>query len=225
VGAGPGYATLDLADLVGDAGEVAAVERSAKFASVMRDAVARRGLGNVKVHELDLMNDPIPGGGFDVAWCRWVACFVASPQKLVESIRRSLRIGGRVVFHEYANYKTWQITPRKPAIESFVETVMASWRATGGEPDVGLALPGLLHAAGFRLIHAEPIVFAVRPGSERWRWPASFIRTNVPRMRELGHVDAAWCERVTREWREAEADPTTILFTPMVLELIAARIA
>jgi SAM-dependent methyltransferase len=223
VGAGPGFATLDLAEMVGGDGEVVSVERSARFRAALLDALARRGLSNVRVHALDLMSDPIPATGCDVAWCRWVACFVRCPERLVQAIRETLRPGGKVVFHEYADYGTWRLAPHRPAVEAFVAEVMASWQAAGGEPDVALRLPLLLRAAGFRLVHVEPILFAVHPADFRWRWPASFLEINLQRLHELGCVDSGWCEQVRGEWAAAEADPTTILLTPLVLEIIAEK--
>src|SRR4051812_6408291 len=82
VGAGPGYATVDLAEIVGPGGEVVAVERSARFVGVAAAACERHGLRHARVHELDLMTDPLPARDLDAAWCRWVACFVSSPQLL-----------------------------------------------------------------------------------------------------------------------------------------------
>jgi len=224
VGAGPGFATIDLAQIVGPAGEVLAVERSARFHAAARAAQAALGLRNIRTCALDLMTDPIPGSGFDVAWCRWVASFVSDPARLVASIRAALRVGGHVVFHEYADYASWRVAPRRPAVEAFVADVMASWRASGGEPDVALALVGMLNRGGFRITHAEPIVFAARPADFVWRWPASFVESNLRRLAELGRVDAAWCARVQAEWAAAEADAGSMLLTPMVLEIVAERV-
>src|SRR5205809_4569231 len=55
VGAGPGYATVDLAEIVGPTGEVVATERSNKFVRSMEEACRARSLMNVRIHELDLM--------------------------------------------------------------------------------------------------------------------------------------------------------------------------
>src|SRR5437899_7638550 len=51
VGAGPGYATIDLAEIVGPAGEVVALERLHKFLRAMSDAIRVRSLPNVHIHE------------------------------------------------------------------------------------------------------------------------------------------------------------------------------
>src|SRR5213592_1014975 len=47
LGAGPGYATVDLAEIVGPSGEVVALERSGNFVNAMRESIRRRGLTNV----------------------------------------------------------------------------------------------------------------------------------------------------------------------------------
>jgi hypothetical protein len=121
----------------------------------------------------------------------------------VQSLRRALRVGGRIVFHEYADYGAWRTAPRRPAVEAFTAEVMAHWRESGGEPDVALALAGLLPAGGFRVTRAEPIVWAIRPSDDAWRWPASFVTIHLRRLLELGRVDAAWCDRVRAEWQAA----------------------
>lgn len=223
VGAGPGYATVDLAELVGPTGEVFAIERSGRFLEFAKKACAARGLSNVRFREADLMEESLGKLDFDAAWCRWVASFVSSPEKLINEIAGALRPGGVAIFNEYIDYRTWRLAPRRPAVESFVNEVVASWRATGGEPDVALNFPTLFRSAGLRIVEANPRVLTVSPGDYAWQWPASFIEINLARLQELGRVDSDWTEAVRREFREAESDPMTLLNTPMFLEIIARR--
>src|SRR5437588_11218757 len=86
VGAGPGYATVDLAEIVGPTGSVVAVERSNKFVGAMQNAVRARGLTNVTIHELDLVSDDLPNGSFDFSWCRWVIAFVSNPALVIKKL-------------------------------------------------------------------------------------------------------------------------------------------
>src|SRR6267142_3617442 len=60
LGAGPGYAAIDLAEIVGPPGEVVALERSQNFVRAMESTGRARSLTNVKVHELDLMKGDLP---------------------------------------------------------------------------------------------------------------------------------------------------------------------
>jgi SAM-dependent methyltransferase len=223
VGAGPGYATIDLAELVGPTGEIFAIERSARFLEFAKKACAVRGLSNVRFRQADLMEESLGNLKVDATWCRWVASFVSSPEKLVHEIAGALRPGGVAIFHEYIDYRTWRLAPRRPAVESFVNEVMESWRATGGEPDVALNFPTLFRAAGLHIVEVHPRLLTVSPRDYAWQWPASFIEINLARLQELGRVDSDWTEAVRREFREAEADSMTLLNTPMFLEIIARR--
>src|SRR5439155_2924209 len=60
VGAGPGYATVDLAEIVGPMGEVVALERSRNFTRALEETSCARSLANVKIHEMDLIADDLP---------------------------------------------------------------------------------------------------------------------------------------------------------------------
>jgi SAM-dependent methyltransferase len=223
VGAGPGFATADLAEVVGGSGEVLGLERSERFVAAARRRCRERGLANARIEEIDLMSDAIPATSLDAAWCRWVACFVASPPSLIAAIAGALKPGGVAIFHEYGDYASWRLMPPRPAIDRFVAAVMASWRATGGEPDVGLTLPPLLQACGFRIRHVRPLVFAVRPSDFVWQWPSTFLRAGASRLRELGRLSAADVESLVLEFDEAERDPSTVMMTPLVLEIIVDR--
>jgi ubiquinone/menaquinone biosynthesis C-methylase UbiE len=223
VGAGPGYATADLAEIVGPTGSVLAIERSARFLEAARERCRRRGLTNVEFRQADLMEASLGQLGLDASWCRWVASFVSSPAKLIDNIAGALRPGGLAIFHEYSDYETFRFMPTRPALERFALEVMASWRATGGEPDVARALPGLLREAGMRVIEIHPRVRTVAPREYAWQWPASFIEINVVRLQELGRLTQVEGAEVLREFRAADADPQSWFTTPMFLEIIARR--
>ena len=72
VGAGPGYATADLAEIVGPTGSVLGIERSARFLEAAKERCHRRGLTNVEFREADLMEVSLGPLGLDASWCRWV---------------------------------------------------------------------------------------------------------------------------------------------------------
>src|SRR5215813_13992731 len=72
VGAGPGYATVDLAELVGQTGTVLAIERSARFLEFAKKACVGHNLTNVQFREADLMSEALGELNFDATWCRWV---------------------------------------------------------------------------------------------------------------------------------------------------------
>jgi len=223
IGAGPGYATADLAEIVGPSGAVLAVERSARFLESNRERCRRRGLTNVEFREGDLMQLSLGNIGYDASWRWWVASFVQSPEKLIRNIAGALRPGGFAIFHEYSDYETFRFMPIKPALEKFSLEVMHSWRASGGEPNIARDLPQLLRDGRLRVVRITPRVRTVSQRDYTWQWPKSFIEINVARLQQLGRVTPEWAADVLREFSEVERDENAWFTTPMFLEIVAQR--
>jgi len=223
VGAGPGYASADLAALVGYSGRVTALERSQRFVAALEQTICRRSIQNITVHRLDLMYDELPRGDYDFSWCRWVATFVDDCAMLIAKLASVLRSGSVAVFHEYAQYATWRLAPRLPIQEEFVQRVTDSWRATGGDPDVALRLPFLLNENGFRLRKVVPRIFCLRPADMLWQWLASFIDSGARRLEALQLADAQFAEDLRSSFRAREENGESFMISPLLLEIIAIK--
>jgi len=221
LGAGPGYATIELARLVGPQGRVIAIERSRRFLDHLESERARLGLPHIDVIEADLDRGLDLRPAADGLWCRWVVAFVRDPRQVISGLRGMLREGARVAFHEYGEYKTWRLLPDSPELNEFVDVVIASWRADGGEPDGGRAIPGWLQASGFTVESVKPIIEVVTPSDFMWQWPRAFVKNGTERLQALGALDAARAQRIRDAFDEAENTPGTRLVTPLVLETIA----
>lgn len=221
-GCGPGYATLDLADIVGPGGQVVAVDRSRRFLDALSIAASARGVSNVRVHELDLDEEGIPVAAADGAWCRWVLAFVNKPRTALARIAGTVRSGGAIVLHEYFDYATWRLAPRSELIEEFVAAVIRSWRERGGDPDIALEIPGWLEELGFDVRALTPIVDVVRPSNYVWQWPATFLETNLERLVDLGHLTRERADAIRTAFRSACASHAHMI-TPAVLEVVAVR--
>jgi len=224
VGAGPGYAAVDLAEIVGPTGEVVALERSQSFVGAMREACRARSLTNVEIHKLDLMTDDLPKGDYDFSWCRWVVSFVSDPAVLVKKLAGVMRKGSIAIFQEYGHYETWRFVPRLPNQEQFRQHVIQTWRESGGEPDGAAGLPALLSANGFAIRSATPHIFCVRPNDYMWQWPATFIEIYLPRLIEMGRIDQKFADEVRSDLASAEANPNSLMITPLVLEIVAEKL-
>ena len=225
VGAGPGYATVDLAEIVGPAGEVVALERSTNFVHAMEEALRRRSLTNVCIHELDLMTEDLPKGDYDFSWCRWVLSFVSDPSLLIKKLGAIMPKGGISIFHEYGHYETWRFFPRIPSQEKFREHVIATWRESGGEPDGASRLSELLSKNDFVIRSAAPHIFCIRPTDYMWQWPAQFIEVYLPRLQEMDRIDQGFADKVRADLADAGARPNSLMLTPLVLEIIAEKTA
>ena len=115
-------------------------------------------------------------------------------------------------------------TPRREALTDFINVTIKDWRDSGGEPDIAVQLLPMLSEAGLRLKETRPIIHAVRPDNYVWRWPATFIPNHARDLAKSGVVSDAWADKVIEEFEAAEADPNTIMTTPLVMEIIAEKV-
>jgi SAM-dependent methyltransferase len=223
LGCGPGFAALDLARLAGPAGRVIAIDQSARFLGVLEQTARDHGHTNVTAVELDLDDPDRPLPSADAAWARWVFAFVRDPQRLVERLAAVLPPGGVVAIHEYFDYAAWRVSPSEPDFERFVATVIESWRASGGEPDIGLEMPRWLEASGFEVQPLCTHVDLVAPGSDGWRWLAAFVSSGIDRLTALGALGRDGADAMRGALQRAAANPRSLMVTPAVVELIARR--
>jgi SAM-dependent methyltransferase len=223
IGCGPGNASVDLAEIVGDSGRVIAIDRSRRFLDTLETTRQERKLSHLRTLELDLEDAALPRLEADGVWCRWVLAFLKQPRNLLGRIVGVLKRGGVLVAHEYFDYGTWRLTPRCSEIEEFVELVMKSWRMDGGEPDIGLNLPLWLAELGFEVTSLRPIVDIIAASDFLWQWPKTFFSSGLRRLVELGHLTPERAGDMAHAFQAREAAPHTLMITPGVLEIIAVQ--
>ena len=223
VGCGPGYASLDLAEIVGADGRVLAIDRSRRFLDALAAMQSQRGLKNITPFELDLDEPRFPDTLVDAAWTRWVFAFVKHPQKLLARIVAQLNPGAPFVIFEYFNYTSWGLAPRLPELEEFVAAVVKSWRADGGEPNIALELPRWLEDLHFEIKSLNPIVDVVPSTNYVWRWPSSFLDVGIRRLVDIGGLSSERGEAIRNAFAKREREGHSLMITPGVLEIIAVK--
>lgn len=101
IGAGVGYFSLRMADIVGPAGKVYANDIQPEMIRMLKQNIRQRGLTNVEP-VLGKYDDPLlPKGAIDLALLVDVYHEFSEPQKMLDRIRESLKPGGRLVLLEY----------------------------------------------------------------------------------------------------------------------------
>lgn len=101
VGAGTGYMTTRLADLVGPTGRVYANDLQPKMLRIVQDKARARGLSNVEIVQGTETDAHLPDAAIDLALLVDVYHEMWHPQEMLRSIRRSLKAGGELVLVEY----------------------------------------------------------------------------------------------------------------------------
>jgi SAM-dependent methyltransferase len=227
VGCGPGFAALELAEIVGATGSVVGIDESAGFLDYLEAQARARGHAHVRTKRGDaqrLESLDLADGTFDLAYSRWMLCFVADPLAVLRGIARLLKPGGKLAVNDYFNYEAMTIAPKHPAFSRGIAAIGKSWRDRGGDQDIVGRLTGLAAQAGLRCTHLEVHQRLARPSDTMWQWPETFWKNYIPRLVESGHLSPSEGDEFMKAWSEATRNPHAFMLLPPVFEFVAEKI-
>jgi SAM-dependent methyltransferase len=226
LGCGPGFASLELAERVGAQGQVLAIDSAPAFLEHLQQQITARGLSQLSTLRHDLATqlpfDTIERGGWDGAWCRWVAMFVPQLEPLLDLLAHALKPGARLVMHEYVRWDTFALHPNGSQLARFVHCCIDHWRGLGGDPDVAGRLPPHLEARGFRLIHGASLMACSPSQHPKARWLQDFLTNYGPQLIRAGCWDSQAQAALQAEMNWAEQHDS-LWVTPALVELIWER--
>jgi len=219
LGAGPGFVTRDLAERVGPAGSVVGLDES----PVWRAAFEAREYGApVEFIESSIEDADLGDARFDCIFSRWVFSFLGDVDSVLRKLHRALRPGGVLVIQDY-NHEGVSVFPESKGFEAAIRATRAFYRGAGGDPWVAARLPGPLRRAGFVLEEVTPTVRAGSGDSPVFRWLDAFFPTFVRTYAEHGLMSDAEVARFDEEWAALSRNPDALLFSPMIVDVIARR--
>jgi SAM-dependent methyltransferase len=153
VGCGGGDVTLDLACLVGHEGRVVGWDVDEIKLELARREAEEKGFGNVEYRLSDIGRSEATSE-FDVVYSRFLLTHLSDPAGAVAKFGRAARPGG-VVIIEDIDLEGIFCHPYSAAFQRFIELYTQAARRRGGDPNIGLRLPGLLLDAGFEGIQTN----------------------------------------------------------------------
>jgi len=226
VGCGPGYAAFDLAQIVTSTGAVVGLDESESFVAYAREQARTRGLPQITAHAVDVQAFTAEHVGiapFDLAYARWVLCFVRDPEAVVKNVARVLRPGGSFVVHDYFNYGSMTMAPRRRSHDLAVAATMKAWREHGGDPDVVGRLPRVFGENGLRLDHLTVHTRVARGSDSMFAWPDTWWRTFAPKLVGMGKLEKSDCDELIADLTRARSSRSEFVQCPPVYELIATK--
>ncbi len=224
IGCGPGFASIDLAHLLGSDGRVIAADGSATFLAYLEYQARVQGVGaRVTTLPGDLHDLQLEAESLDGAYARWVFCFLPRPEQVVKRVAAALRPGARLAVTDYFNYGAFTFAPRSAALDRVIEAVKESWRRIDGDLDIQGRMPALVESCGLEVVSVHCSSRIARPGSPLWNWPRVFFDGFLPKLVDMELLSEREQEAFNREWRERTADPASFLSLPPIYELVAEK--
>ena len=228
LGCGPGYASLELAERVGPAGQVLAIDSAPAYLEHLEQQLQQGAMPQLRTLQYDLANASVStplgleGGSWDGAWCRWVAMFLPRLEPLLDLVSQALRPGGRLVLHEYVRWDTFALHPGGSALARFVERCIQHWHDHGGDPDVAQRLPALLEARGFRLLQSSSLMACSSGDHPKTQWLLDFLSSYPAQLIAAGRWSAAEQAALEAEltWGKRHA---SLWVTPALVEMVWER--
>jgi phosphatidylethanolamine/phosphatidyl-N-methylethanolamine N-methyltransferase len=129
---------------------VTGIDFSALMLEKARERVAKKGVKNVRLKEMDAANLTFADGSFDIVYAPYVISVVSDPVKVVNEMRRVCRPGGKIIILNHFKSRTPVVARVERAISPF--TVHIGFKAD-------LDLPGFLAQSDLKPISIEKVSF------------------------------------------------------------------
>lgn len=223
LGCGPGFATRELAFIVGDKGKVIGVDKSQAYIDHLERNAQQNGL-NIQGICSDFADLQLEPSSLDGVYCRWALAWFPNPNEIIHKLMHALKPGGRLLFQEYYDWSTHQTQPSYPGLKYAISQSLKSFKDQEGDIDVGRYLPKMLSDAGCKILTTKPLL-KMTPGNDfTWQWPKSFYHLYFPKLVEMGLLTEDECQQAFEDIKHLEHDAGATFCSPLVIEVLAEKL-
>jgi SAM-dependent methyltransferase len=200
-------------------GSVLGVERSdEQLAGARRNAADTPNVEFRQGDALDLQLAEEEWGTFDVAHTRFLLEHVPDPLRVVQSMVRAVRPGGRIVLAD-DDHDVLRFWPEPPGFSDLWRAYMRTYDRVGNDPFVGRRLVSLLHQAGAEPRRNTWIFFGGCAGMEIFDVLSAnmlgVVKTARAAIIEMNLFDERLFDEVVRQYEEWAKRPDAAVWFAM----------
>jgi len=182
-GSGLGQFTRAMARAV-PRGSVVGIERNDEQLALAKRLASDEGEASlVEFRQGDVLTAEVEWGTYDVAHTRFVLEHVPDPLRVVKTMVRAVKPGGRVVLAD-DDHDVLRLWPEPPGFAELWRAYMRTYDRIGNDPYVGRRLVQLLHDAGAQPVRNTWIFFGGCAGMEIFPTLAANMRGVVQSARD-----------------------------------------
>jgi ubiquinone/menaquinone biosynthesis C-methylase UbiE len=189
LGSGVGDVAMLVARIVGQSGEVVAVERDARTISRARARAADAGLHNIHFVQTDIA-EYSADSSFDAAVGRFILQFLPDPVAALSSVAKQVRPDGIVAFQEVSWAPFVSLSAHLPLWSTAVSFVHEAGIRSGVNMQMGTALHNAFQEAG---LPAPRMRLEMELGHDPdfTRWLSDLLRSVLPQIQKLNLLHEA----------------------------------
>ena len=189
IGCGTGTVSRWIAQRIGPAGRVDAIDIAPEQVDIARSTPASPGTAQIEYHVASAYEPALPEHAFDIVFARLVLCHLQEPDKAVAQMVKLLNDGGRLVLVDM-DMRTPFTMPPCSVYDSIINEFAFPFGAQiGVDYAIGVRLHELILDAGLttEFITADQPIF--RDGPEKHLWERTWAAA-LPRVAETGLLTA-----------------------------------
>ncbi len=181
VGAGPGFVSMELRELVGESGEVTALEPSELYLNYFKEQCKKNKWDNIKFIQGNFEDSNREDEYYDLIYMRWVIDFVPEPEKFLLKLLGALKKGGLIAIQDYI-YEGIALFPKGGAFDNIAKAVQAYWKLGGGDLNFPAKIPSFFRKNNIELIEYTPVSQAGDKDSGVIEWAHRFFTVHLQLM-------------------------------------------
>lgn len=224
LGCGPGFTSMELANIVGPGGRVIARDKSERFLEFLKEECERQSCAQVEVSLGAVEDIALPAGSLDAAYARWLLSWVEDAGAVMERVARCLRPGGVFVLQEYVDWGAMRLVPRQGFFDRGVAACLRSFKDGGATIDIGERVPKLAADCGLKVEYFAPVARAGGPGSMEWRWVEQFLLEYLPKLAERGLIERDEVEAFGGRLAQCSQDGATRCCAPALADVVLRKL-
>lgn len=218
VGSGPGFVSMDIRKILGDSGEITALEPSEMYLEYFKEHCRKNKFQNVKFIKGNLEDVDLKKEYYDLIFMRWVIDFVIEPEKFLLKLLDALKKGGVIAIMDY-NYEGIGLYPKGGACDNIADHIRAYYRAGGGDPYFISKIPPIFKKNNIKLEEYTPVGLAGDHQSPVFEWVDRFITGHFHVLADMGIISDKEYSEIEQDWNEHKNDPNTVIFSPVVVNV------
>lgn len=222
-GCGPGFSTLELAEMVGETGHVTAFDRTPAYLQHLQARVGENSLTNVTIIEGQLDNVPLPfpDASFDFIVAKLVLLFIPDPAPTISEFSRLLKPGGKLLITDVIS--PWKFCPPTPIIGEQMTFFEKYYGSRGINFESGRILPDVLGKQGFKIKELTPDVKVASPDSDGWKLPVMLYKSITAHLVSENKMTQEEADIFWREMDKQTKNPGAFFVSNMFLHIMAIK--